>query len=31
VRWATAQALEDDGSFVFELKRFDERGWRKGV
>ncbi|HLA40631.1 MAG TPA: hypothetical protein VJ417_11570, partial [Candidatus Glassbacteria bacterium] len=31
VRWATAQPLLDDGSFVIELKGFDERGWRKGV
>ena len=31
VRWATAQQLEADGSFVFELKRFDDKGWRKGI
>ncbi len=31
VRWATAQKLEQDGSFAFELKKFDEPGWRKGV
>lgn len=31
VRWATAQKLEDDGSFVFQLRRFEEEGWRKGI
>jgi hypothetical protein len=31
VRWATAQKLDNDGAFVFELKKFDDKGWRKGV
>jgi hypothetical protein len=31
VSWACEQPLDADGSFVFELKRFDARGWRKGI
>jgi hypothetical protein len=31
VNWACEQPLEPDGSFVIELKRFDARGWRKGI
>jgi hypothetical protein len=31
VRWSCAQPLNSDGSLTIELKRFDERGWRKGI
>ncbi len=31
VRWACAQPLAPDGSYVFQLKGFDQPGWRKGV
>jgi hypothetical protein len=31
VNWACEQPLEADGAFLIQLKRFDERGWRKGV
>jgi hypothetical protein len=31
VNWACAQPVEPDGSYVFELKRFGDEGWRKGI
>jgi hypothetical protein len=31
VNWACAQKLAADGSFVIQLKKFEDRGWRKGV
>ncbi|HSB13214.1 MAG TPA: hypothetical protein VLE22_02070 [Bryobacteraceae bacterium] len=31
VRWTCAQPLHPDGSYVVQLKQFDDRGWRKGV
>jgi hypothetical protein len=31
VRWACAQPLNPDGSFNITLRKFDDRGWRKGV
>ena len=31
VRWACAQPLNPDGSFTVELKRFEDKGWRKGI
>ena len=31
VRWACAQPLNPDGSFTVQLKRFEDKGWRKGI
>ncbi len=31
VRWACAQPVEPDGGLVFQLARFEDKGWRKGV
>jgi hypothetical protein len=31
VAWACEQPLNPDGSIVIELKKADDRGWRKGV
>ncbi|HUU27693.1 MAG TPA: twin-arginine translocation signal domain-containing protein [archaeon] len=31
VRWACAQPVNPDGSLTFQLKTFEEKGWRKGV
>ena len=31
VTWACAQPLNEDGSISFQLKNFEDPGWRKGV
>ena len=31
VRWACAQPLNPDGSLTIQLKKSDEKGWRKGI
>ena len=31
VRWSCAQPLNPDGSFTVELKKFEDKGWRKGI
>ena len=31
VQWACAQPTNPDGSYTIELKRFEDRGWRKGI
>ncbi|MFO7888884.1 MAG: twin-arginine translocation signal domain-containing protein [bacterium] len=31
VQWACAQPVNPDGSFTIQLKKFDDKGWRKGI
>ena len=31
VQWACAQPTNPDGSYTIELKKFEDRGWRKGI
>lgn len=31
IRWSCKQPLNSDGSLTIRLKRFDEKGWRKGI
>ncbi len=31
VQWACAQPTNPDGSLTIELKKFDDKGWRKGI